>query len=337
MHPIFAFTTPIELKMLNPSWIEPAALVEIAQVGEAAGFDEISAFDHCLEPPAWQPGHVTSAYDIVPLLAFLAARTTRIRLGTSTIDVPYRHPVVMANELATLDRLSGGRLVVGLGTGYLAEEYRSLGLDWQSRGRVTDDYLQAMLALWSDEAATYEGEFVSFHDVTLAARPVQLPQPELWAYGSGIRALQRAIRWCTGWAPFITEDVPLKTRASDSYAEAIQQLAAEHPEANFAQPLTFAGAAQRIERFRDEIAAREQPLGLMLGMGIEVTADSIEEAPRLIDWHLEHGATKVGVRVRAQSLDAYLDILRRFGETVIPLYRSADEAGADEAGPLCYP
>src|SRR5436305_259399 len=107
------------LKVADPRFVDPAALTEVAQTAAAVG------------------------YDPVPLLAHLAAKTERIRIGSSAINIPYRHPAVLANELATIDKLSGGRLCVGLVAGYLPEEYETLGLDARTRGDLADECVAA--------------------------------------------------------------------------------------------------------------------------------------------------------------------------------------------------
>ena len=106
-------------------------------------------------------------------LAFVAAATTELRLGTGIVILPQRNPVILAKELATLDSLSGGRVEFGIGVGWLKEEFEALGVPWARRGARTDEYIEAMRALWDGDHAAYEGEFVSFDDVSSNPKPAQ--------------------------------------------------------------------------------------------------------------------------------------------------------------------
>ena len=211
----FSFTTPIYLKFFNPDWVSPDSLVEMAHIGEEVGFDEIAVYDHFLEPPEWQPSYATNSYDPMPLLGFLAAHTERIGIASATINIPYRNPAVMANELATIDKLSGGRLCIGLAAGYLHEEYDTLGLDFAKRGAIADEYLAAMIELWTNEYASFSGEHVSFNEVKLASFPVQKPHPEVWIHGGNLRALRRAIRYGTGWGPIVGPGISTDAGSTD--------------------------------------------------------------------------------------------------------------------------
>ena len=328
----FSFHTPIYLKSANPDWVSPAAIAEVARIGEDAGFDEIAVYDHFLEPPAWQPSYATSSYDPMPLLAWLAARTGRIRIASSTINIPYRHPAVMANELASIDKLSGGRLCIGLAAGYLAEEYDTLGLDFARRGDIADEYLAAMIALWTNERASFSGEHVRFDDIVLASRPVQQPHPEVWIHGGNLRALRRAIRFGAGWGPIAGPGASAtgggadfaigSTAAADSadpYAELVAALAAEHPGVHVPHTKTYAWMAAALEREREAIEARGRPLGIWLS--VRVSGDGVDDAPRLIDGQLALGATKISIGINAASLEEHNATLRAVGERVLPRYR----------------
>ncbi len=328
----FSFHTPIYLKFINPDWVSPDSIVEIARIGEEAGYDEIAVYDHFLEPPPWQPSYATNSYDPMPLLGFLAAHTTRLRIASSTINIPYRHPAVMANELATIDKLSGGRFCIGLAAGYLAEEYDTLGLDFPNRGEIADEYLAAMVELWTNETASFSGKYVKFSNVVLASRPVQQPHPEVWIHGGNRRALRRAIRFGAGWGPIAGPGIAQGSgstdfaiggvgsgQSEDPYAELVAGLSKEHPGIHVPHSKSYAWMAEVLEREREAIDARDEPLGLW--MSIRVSKDSIDDAPRLIDEQLELGATKISIGVNAESLEDHNATLRAVGEQVLPRYR----------------
>ena len=328
----FSFTTPIYLKFFNPDWISPESLVEMAHIGEEVGFDEIAVYDHFLEPPEWQPSYATNSYDPMPLLGFLAAHTERIGIASATINIPYRNPAVMANELATIDKLSGGRLCIGLAAGYLHEEYDTLGLDFANRGAIADEYLAAMIELWTNEYASFSGEHVSFNEVKLASFPVQKPHPEVWIHGGNLRALRRAIRYGTGWGPIVGPGISTDAgstdfkigstdegAAVDPYAELVQALGQEHPGIHVPHSKTHAWMAEVLEREREAIEAREEPLGIWLTA--RISKDTIDDAPRLIEEQLALGATKLSIGINAESLEDHNATLRAIGEQVLPAFR----------------
>ncbi len=328
----FSFTTPIYLKFFNPDWVSPESLVEIAHIGEEVGFDEIAVYDHFLEPPEWQPSYATNSYDPMPLLGFLAAHTERIGIASATINIPYRNPAVMANELATIDKLSGGRLCIGLAAGYLHEEYDTLGLDFANRGAIADEYLAAMIELWTNEYASFSGEHVNFSEVKLASFPVQKPHPEVWIHGGNLRALRRAIRYGAGWGPIVgpglsggagSTDFTIGATdagaAADPYAELVQALGQEHPGIHVPHSKDYAWMTEVLEREREAIEARDEPLGLWLS--VRVSKDTIDDAPRLIEEQLALGATKLSIGINAESLEDHNATLRAIGEQVLPAWR----------------
>lgn len=163
----------------------PDGAVKIAQAAEAGGFDAIWTVEHVVVPSGYESAYPYDAsgkmaggaedFDLPdPLiwLAYVAARTERIQLATGILIVPQRNPVITAKEVATLDHLSGGRMVLGVGAGWLAEEFDALGVPFADRGRRLDEYLAVMKALWTEDKATFDGEFFSFTDCISRPRPV---------------------------------------------------------------------------------------------------------------------------------------------------------------------
>jgi probable F420-dependent oxidoreductase len=132
-------------------------------------------------------------YEPLITLAYVAARTSRVRLGVSVYVVPYRNPVVTAKLIATLDALSGGRVIFGAGVGWLREEFRAVGADARVRGRVTDEYLEVCRRLWRDEVASFDGAHYQLPPVCTGPKPVQRPWPPIWIGGNSPAALARAV------------------------------------------------------------------------------------------------------------------------------------------------
>lgn len=157
----------------------PDGAARVARAAEAAGFDSLWGGEHVVLPdPRVPPSPMEPEdriMDPVVTLAFVAAHTTRIRLGTGIIILPQRNPLVLAKQLASLDVLSGGRLIFGVGVGYLEPEFRALGIPFEHRGPVTDDYLAALRVIWSEARPAYRGRFVSFEGVQAHPHPVQQP------------------------------------------------------------------------------------------------------------------------------------------------------------------
>jgi probable F420-dependent oxidoreductase len=189
------------------------ALARLARRAEALGVDSVWVSDHLLAPervtsvypydrrPDAKPGDVgviEHFYEPLTTLAFLAGVTTRIRLGVSAYVVPYRPAVVTAKQVASLDALSGGRLVLAVGVGWLREEFDALGVPFARRGRRTDEYLAVCRALWTEEVASYDGDLVRLPAVRTGPKPVQQPLP-VWIAGNSRAARARAARLGQGW------------------------------------------------------------------------------------------------------------------------------------------
>src|SRR6478609_10126539 len=192
--------------------IEGAAALELCRRAEAAGSESVWGGEHVILPstidsryPYTVDGKIPTEPDTPipdPLiwLAFAAAAAPTVRLGTCILIVPQRNPLVLAKELATLDRLSGGRVELGLGVGWMREEFAALGVPWERRGRRNDEYVAAMRALWAGPHAEFHGEFVDFPPVTCSPRPVQATIPILVG-GDTDAAVQRAARLADGYFP----------------------------------------------------------------------------------------------------------------------------------------
>jgi probable F420-dependent oxidoreductase len=181
--------------------LDTAVLDEWAVVSEGLGYHLLAISDHVAPTADVVARYPVPFYEALTVLAYLAARTNRIELGTTVLVLPYRHPLHLAKVTSTLDQLSGGRLVVGVGVGGMPLEFDALGADFESRGAVSDDYLGAVLAAWADEVASHDGPFVRFDGVHTAPRPARRPHPPLWVGGNSTAAMQRAVRFGDAWHP----------------------------------------------------------------------------------------------------------------------------------------
>lgn len=192
--------------------IDHEASMEICRRAEAAGFESLWGGEHVILPskiessyPYTEDGKIPALPDTPipdPLiwLAFAAAAAPSMRLGTCILIVPQRNPLILAKELATLDQLSGGKVELGLGVGWLQEEFDALGVPWERRGARNDEYIEAMRTLWSGPEVEFHGEFVDFPQVTCSPRPVQPSIPILVGGDSDV-AIRRAARLADGYFP----------------------------------------------------------------------------------------------------------------------------------------
>ena len=171
----------------------PADIVKVAQACEAAGFDNVSVCDHVAIPRARAEAMSTVWYDTVATMGWLAAQTQRVKLMSQVFIVAYRHPLVTAKSFLTLDALSNGRTILGVGAGHVEGEFDELGVPFHERGRITNDALQVIRASFEDEFGAGE--------VGQAPRPVQPGGPPIWVGGSSNAALRRAARLGDGWIP----------------------------------------------------------------------------------------------------------------------------------------
>src|SRR2546422_3248507 len=137
-----------------------AEILAAARAAEAAGFAWVSCSDHVLVPVSRVPAMGATWYDAGSTLAFVAGATSGIRLLAHVLVLPYRHPLIVAKQYGTLDHLSGGRVILGVGSGHLKAEFRVLGADYERRGKVSDEYLGAMVAAWESDVARFEGDTV---------------------------------------------------------------------------------------------------------------------------------------------------------------------------------
>ncbi|HKV55498.1 MAG TPA: LLM class F420-dependent oxidoreductase [Candidatus Binataceae bacterium] len=184
----------------------PATAAKVARAAEAAGFESLWTGEHIVLPePQAPPSPVpadTPFIDSAIALAYVAAHTSKVRLGTGIIILPQRNPVVLAKELASVDVLSNGRLIFGIGIGYLKPEFAAIGAPFDHKGPRSEEFLAAMIALWSMEQPAYHGRFVSFGGINAMPRPVQQPHPEVVFGGHTSDAYSRAARLAKGWFGF---------------------------------------------------------------------------------------------------------------------------------------
>ena len=182
------------------AWAHPETLAQFARRADDLGYDSLWAFQRLLVPADDEPAPVyRSVLDPLVSLGFAAARTSRIRLGVSIVNMPFVSPALLAKQAATVDVLSGGRLDLGLGVGWSPVEFTASGADPARRGARAEEYLAALHTLWADEISEFHGEFYEIPPSRMAPKPVQQPGPPVLLGGVVPAALRRAGRLAAGW------------------------------------------------------------------------------------------------------------------------------------------
>jgi len=200
MYRVSAMRVGINLINFGPG-ASPESLARSAALAEALGYHLVMISDHVAITPDVQGRYPAPFYDPFTTLAWLAGLTRRVELGTTVIILPYRHPLETARMAANIDRLSGGRLILGVGVGWARQEFEALGVPFDRRGAMTNDYLAAIKAVWTQDVASHDGRFASFRDVRTAPRPLRAPHPPIWVGGASDAALRRAVDHGDAWHP----------------------------------------------------------------------------------------------------------------------------------------
>ncbi len=209
-------TLPFDRTDAAEEFLTLAAVSEIGQTLERAGFSGGNVTDHPCPTARWLDAGGHDAQDPFVMLSLVAAVTTTLRLQTGILVLPYRNPFIIARAAATLDIFSGGRLTLGLGAGYLKGEYYALGVDFERRNEIMDEYMVAMKKAWTGEQFDFEGTGYSARGNRLQPQPVQRPHPPLLVGGNSRRAIRRAVELGDGWNPFFTGEALATTSRTAS-------------------------------------------------------------------------------------------------------------------------
>lgn len=273
---------------------DPEWMTAFAVGAERLGFDSLYAVEHVVVPTIYDETYPYSESGRMPLpadcpipdpldlLAFLAGRTERLVLGTGVVVGPHHHPLILAKRLATIDRLSGGRMLLGVGVGWMREELESTGVDFSTRGRRLNEVLAAMRAVWADEVSGFDGEFFSFDKVRSEPRPVQSGGVPIHIGGHSEAAARRAGRYGDGFHPLGLDDDELVARwrlvrrtAEDCgrdpdalelcttlFVGSVDAAAVEHAASLGVSRIVCSTASADWSRLSDELAAAADRVGL---------------------------------------------------------------------------
>lgn len=299
----FVYYFPGRWVPLHPEFMSGAVHARLARAAEAAGFAAVALDEHPAPAESWRQsssGH--DAFDPFIGLAMVAGATTSIQLLTYLAVVPFRNPLFLAKEAATLDVVSDGRLLLGLGLGYMKDEFTALGVDFASRQELFDEGLAAMKLAWTGEPFSFKGSSFEAVDVRALPRPVQRPHPPVWIGGNGRRTLQRVASSAQGWM-----SMPVKS-----------ELVAERGVPRLQDTADLRGYIRRLGEYAEE-AGRTEPIDII---------HSLRDVPKEWSAHLDAmyelddaGATwGVLVGTGATPDEAEADI-QEYGERIIAKFQ----------------
>ena len=284
-------------------WEAEAGSVELAALARAAddaGFFYVAVCDHVAIPRPLAQAMGTTWYDTFTTLGFLAGVTSRVRLMSHVSVLPYRHPLVTAKAVATLDALSGGRAILGVGAGHAADEFAAMGLDFSRRGADLDEAIDAVKAALVDEFPVHVGNRWSFSDVGVGPRPVQQPRPPVWVGGSAPPSLRRAAEKGDGWLPQGTPRAQMPEQIATILALREKAGVDELIEIGVVTEILYVGAP------RWDVGERT----------ISGGADRIAEQLRAFG---DMGVSHLQVRFRSRDVNEATDQIARFGAEVGPV------------------
>jgi len=297
---------------------EPDALEALVGRGEALGFHSAMIADHIAFPVTIKSRYPYTVDGVFPgqgdaleqlsLMAFLAGRTSRLRLVTSVMILPHRNPVVTAKMLATIDVLSRGRVTVGVGVGWLREEFEALGApEFERRGEVSDEYLRIFKTLWTECPASFAGKFYRFDAVRCLPAPVQTPHPPIWIGGHSQAALRRVARLGDGWHPVgANPAVPLTPAELRARLDDLRRLT--EAEGRDPAQLTISMKAPLYDPGKPVVRGSER----------RPFSGSAKEIAEDINTYARLGVSELVFDFRSESQPESLERMERFAQLVMP-------------------
>jgi probable F420-dependent oxidoreductase len=303
-------------------------LVAFVQRAEALGYREVVVADHILVPPNWQKVIGDTFLDAFTLLSYLAAVTTDLRLVLGCVVVPYRQPLSVAKAMATLDQLSQGRAALGVVPGYLRAEFDALGVPFDEKIAMTDEFIAIMRTIWTDEHASFHGRYHQFDDWNMKPKCVQQPHVPIWVGGASKGALERAVKVGDVWHPLgfvVISDEFMAANRADFVGETMQT--------DGMTPARIAAALRLIEPVAEECGRDLSSLEVVVMPGpppaqvdgerpaVVTGAQASKGGQAVVDWfgeYLDAGATGFVLGLAGATLDQCMDALEQTAADVIP-------------------
>jgi len=296
------FSLHIPLGEIAPGEFQtPQAVAEMTAALERVKADACYVTDHPAPMADWLHANGHDAPDPFTALAFAAAHSTRLRLHTNILVLPYRNPFLTAKAAATLQVLSGGRLILGVGAGYQKGEFEALGVDFHKRGALTDEALEVLNLAWAGGAVVKQG--IGFNAAGVEPRPAPNPAPTLWIGGGSDKAVERAARWGDGWCPFMAAPT-LSANNRASAVQSVQELSEK---------------IQRVHELREALG-RTGPFDVLMGpqsRGRTNPQTGAQEYLQQFGELAEVGVNWTRVDIPHPSRAAYLENVQWFAEEVM--------------------
>jgi probable F420-dependent oxidoreductase len=303
-----AFTMPhiMEVEALVMPWersVTGLQMRDFARWADKLGYAMISVAEHFVMPNQHLPlsgAHHVAAY---PSMAYFAGATERIRVNSGISLLPLVNPLVTAKTLSTMDWLTGGRVSVTFASGWCEGEFEALGVDFHQRGAMAEEYVQAIIALWTQESCEFEGRYVKFRDVAMAPKCFRQPHLPIWFGGDSEPVLKRIGRYASGWAPFLTppEEIPARLdfiRSQPDYSGQLKEVS-----------LPFA-----ITRIGENHVAIDDPAG-RAGQERQAIIDRLS-------WFAELGVTMSSIPIpHCSGPEEYYDYTQWIAEEIMPVVK----------------
>ncbi|HEX3336524.1 MAG TPA: TIGR03619 family F420-dependent LLM class oxidoreductase [Jatrophihabitans sp.] len=321
-----------------------ANVVQVAKAAEQMGFDSVWVHDHVVWSSEMHRHHISSGsadalgddqtadfYEALTMLAYLSAQTTAIKLGVACLVMPTRNPIYAAKQTATLDHLSNGRLIVGVGLGSKAtessNEFDVFQVPFKARAALTDEYIEVMKAIWTEPLATHVGKTIEFHNAEIFPKPLQSPHPPIWVGGWTDKAAERVGRVADGWIPGwlspaeMVRGVEIMRRTADQ---------------NDRDPDRLVVAIEKlstIARDRDTALERALPTVRESSLTYERDVDdmqfaldrhifgSVDDVKTRVQEFVDAGVTHIELKLLYASIDELFEQMTLWSEEVIPEFR----------------
>lgn len=287
----------------DPRLLEPETMIKIAQAAEQSGFSAIAFTDHPAPSSDWLAGGGHDSFDPLTALGFVAGVTRTIRLMPYLLVLPYRNPLLVAKQAATVDVLSAGRLIVTVGTGFLQSEFLALGADFAERNALFDEAVEVLRGSWTTPDFRYAGRHFQATGQVQQPPPVQPGGPPLWIGGNSLKVRRRVARYGRGWSPLLVDEA-FASRARTEAVATPEQLRIA-----IAQLREFAHDEGRADA--DEIEVQVQ------SAAVTSMRSSLEQQRDAIGQVADAGATWVVVNPPRRNADAAIEALNRFGAEMI--------------------
>ncbi|GGL12439.1 TIGR03619 family F420-dependent LLM class oxidoreductase [Nocardia jinanensis] len=299
----FAVQYPIEQHGRAPEFGDAEGIREFVRIAEESGLDAVALSEHPAPSRKWLASGGHETFDTLTALAFMAGATARLRLIAHLLVLPYHNPLLAAKALATVDRMSAGRLTIGVGPGYLRSEFAALGVDFTARNELFEESLRVLTRVWPGGPITLSGRDFEAVDQVQSPPPVTQPAPPLWIGGNGRAARRRVVEFGQGWSPMISPP----SQAAAVRTAAISTL----------DELANAIADLRDHWDRTGRAGVPEVFTTVPGIEAAYATGDFDEYRYTLDRYAAAGVTWAMVRVPAASYPEAVAALRTFGREVV--------------------